>query len=94
VVLDAVFLRADERERVTGIARDAGARFDGIWLDLDPALAAARIAGRRDDASDATPAVLELQLAATPAAIPGWRRIDSRGAPSQVLARACEAMPA
>jgi aminoglycoside phosphotransferase family enzyme/predicted kinase len=94
VVLDAVFLRDDERARAAALARETGARFEGIWLELDPSLAAARIAGRQGDASDATPAVLEMQLAAKPQAVPGWRVIDSRGEPSQVLARARSAMSA
>jgi uncharacterized protein len=93
VVLDAVFLRPAERAAAAAAAAAAGCRFDGLWLEAERGVAAARIAARRDDASDATVAVLERQLAQDPGAVAGWHAVDARGAPSQVLARARAAMP-
>ncbi|MFZ9485040.1 MAG: AAA family ATPase [Alphaproteobacteria bacterium] len=92
VVLDAVFQREDERAAAAAIARDAGCRFDGLWLEADRDTAAARIGSRRDDASDATVAILDQQLARDAGAPAGWRALDARGERSQVLARARVAM--
>jgi aminoglycoside phosphotransferase family enzyme/predicted kinase len=93
VVLDAVFLRPAERAAAMAAAAAAGCRFDGVWLEAERGVAAARIATRRGDASDATEAVLDRQLAQDPGAVAGWHAVDARGAPSQVLARARAAMP-
>ncbi len=87
VVVDAVFLRAQERDAIAAIAAAAGLRFDGIWLQTDREISARRIESRRDDASDATQAVLDIQLGAAVAPPPGWHVVDARGEPSQVLAR-------
>ncbi len=87
VVVDAVFLRPSECDAIAAVAAAAGVRCDGIWLDPDRDTAARRIDARRDDASDATPAVLAMQLGAAVAPPPGWHVVDARGEPSQVLAR-------
>ena len=92
VVLDAVFGRPEERAAAAAVAAAAGCRFDGMWLEAGRDVAATRIAGRRGDASDATVAVLDIQLARDPGALGDWHRIDARGEPSQVLARARIAM--
>ena len=92
VVLDAVFQREEEREAAAAVARAAGCRFDGLWLEADRGTAAARIALRRDDASDATVAILDQQLARGAPPPARWRAVDARGEPSQVLARARVAM--
>ena len=92
IVVDAVFLRTHERDAIAGVASAAGVRFDGIWLEPDRDTAARRIKSRRDDASDATAAVLEMQLGAAPAPPRGWHVIDARGEPSQVLSRIGMAM--
>jgi len=92
VVVDAVFLRGDECAAIAAVAASAGVRFDGIWLEPDRDTAARRIAARRDDASDATPAVLAMQLAAAASPPRGWHVVDARGEPSQVLSRTMMAM--
>jgi aminoglycoside phosphotransferase family enzyme/predicted kinase len=92
VVLDAVFRRPAERQGAAALAAAAGCRFDGLWLEAERGVAAGRIAGRRDDASDATVAVLDRQLASDPGRVDGWHAIDARDEPSQVLARARVAM--
>jgi predicted kinase len=51
----------------------------------------ARLGRRRDDASDASAAVLSLQLSLDPGAIE-WIRIDSGGDPDTTLAAARRAM--
>ncbi|HHI81822.1 MAG TPA: hypothetical protein ENJ99_01585, partial [Rhizobiales bacterium] len=76
VVADAVFSTAEERAAIEQVARVAGAEFAGIWLDVDEAVAARRIAARRGDASDATIAVLEQQRKRGAGDI-AWQRLDA-----------------
>ncbi len=72
VVLDAVFLRPEEREAAEGVAREAGVAFEGLWLQAPLEVMAQRLAARTGDASDADAAVLEDQLKRDPGAI-GWK---------------------
>jgi predicted kinase len=74
VVLDAVFLRAEERDAAEVLARDAGVAFEGAWLDTPPEVMAQRLTARTGDASDADAAVLQEQLQRDPGQI-GWRRV-------------------
>lgn len=92
VVVDAVFQRESERAQLAAVGTRAGVRFDGIWLEPDAGTAAARIAARRDDASDADHAVLEAQLGRPIGGLDAWHRIDARGEPSQVAKRAWRAI--
>ncbi|CAN5699969.1 bifunctional aminoglycoside phosphotransferase/ATP-binding protein [soil metagenome] len=62
VVLDAVFARPDERQAAEELARKIGVPFDGRWLDVPKDVAQARVAARKGDASDATPAVVVRQF--------------------------------
>jgi len=77
-ILDAVFLRPDEREAAMEIARQAGAPFTGFWLEAPSVVLEKRIAGRRNDASDADAAVLRKQLAIDPGPL-HWTCIDAVG---------------
>ena len=61
MILDAVFAREDERAAAEALAREVGVPFEGIWLDVPKDVAQARVAARKGDASDATPAVVERQ---------------------------------
>jgi aminoglycoside phosphotransferase family enzyme/predicted kinase len=63
VVLDAAFLRPEERAAAEALAREAGVPFEGLWLEATPDVLRARVAARTGDASDADVAVLERQLA-------------------------------
>ncbi len=83
--MDAVYGTAEERDEIAGVAAQAGAAFDGLWLAADPQILARRIAGRTRDASDATIAVLEKQLASI-AAPKDWIEIDAGGT-SETIAR-------
>jgi aminoglycoside phosphotransferase family enzyme/predicted kinase len=76
VVADATFLGPAERR---AIRRAAGAApFAGLWLDVPLSVAAARIAGRRGDASDATVAVLRAAAARARRPPRGWARLEAR----------------
>jgi predicted kinase len=85
VILDAVFLRPEERAAAEALARELGVDFQGLWLEAAPEILAARIEGRRGDASDATVEILRRQLAVPTGPI-AWRRVDVGGAPAAALA--------
>jgi aminoglycoside phosphotransferase family enzyme/predicted kinase len=76
VILDAVAARPEERRAFEVVAKKAGVPFDGVWLDGAPDALAQRIEARRDDASDATVAVLRSQAARDPGPI-AWRRFEA-----------------
>lgn len=64
VVVDATFLRRDDRERLRAVARATGATVLWIHCDAAPATIHARLrarAARDDDPSDATPAIADDQ---------------------------------
>jgi aminoglycoside phosphotransferase family enzyme/predicted kinase len=73
VVLDAVFARPQERGAAEALARTVGVSFEGIWLDVPKEVALARVAARKGDASDATPAVVERQFGYDLGEI-GWKK--------------------
>ncbi|AVO45636.1 AAA family ATPase [Phreatobacter cathodiphilus] len=84
VVADAVHARSAEREAVEAVARAAGCRFTGIWLDVPPGRLKARVAARQGDPSDATVDTVEAQFGYDLGVI-GWRRLDA-GRPQEELA--------
>lgn len=73
VVLDAVFAKPAERAAAEALARKVGVPFQGIWLDVPKQVAQERVAARKGDASDATPAIVERQFGYDLGAI-GWER--------------------
>jgi hypothetical protein len=83
-IVDAVFLRPDERTAIERIASDAGVPFQGLWLSAPTDVLEHRIAERQTDASDATPEVLRRQLRADPGPI-AWSRLDVSGSPDEIL---------
>jgi aminoglycoside phosphotransferase family enzyme/predicted kinase len=91
VILDAAFLRAEERAAAADLARDLEIPFTGLWLDAPADVLAQRIEQRRDDASDADRAVLALQLGYDLGAI-DWRRVDAAGDIAATVERAREAL--
>ncbi len=78
VLVDAVFLRPDERDGIGKVAAETGVRFTGLWLDAEPDLLARRLRDRRNDASDADVAVMRNQASIDPGPI-AWHRIDAGG---------------
>ncbi len=85
VVLDAVFARESERRLAEKLARRQGAGFRGIWLEAGPAKLKARVAARVNDASDATPDVIDAQLRIDVGKV-NWTRVDASGSPAKVHA--------
>ena len=88
VILDGVFARPEERGAVAALAQAAGVPFSGLWLEAAPAVMTKRVAARVRDASDATPAVVDRQLALQVGAIE-WARVDASGAPDCVFDAVC-----
>ncbi len=78
VIADAVFARPEQRTAIEAVAAYCRRPFDGLWLESPPEVLRQRIAGRRNDASDATVAVLEKQLA-LPLGEIAWSRLDTGG---------------
>lgn len=91
VVADAVHDRPEGRQTLAALAATAGVRFDGIWLQASPATMRARLEARRHDASDATPAVLDLQLAHDPGPM-DWIGVAADGTVDEVVARVAGAL--
>ena len=78
VIVDAVFDRQQERERIEAVASAAGAPFTGIWLDAPQAALLERVEKRRGDPSDADAAVVRRQLARDVGDL-RWVRLQSGG---------------
>jgi predicted kinase len=78
VIVDAVHRRPEEREALAAVAATLGVPFTGLWLDAPLDTAVERVSARRDDASDATAAIVARQ-AAQPTGPIDWTRIDTSG---------------
>ena len=76
VVLDATFIDPVLRARVEQLAVDCGVPFDGVWLEAPLEVLEARVATRTNDASDATVATLQDQIARHTSEV-AWRRVDA-----------------
>jgi aminoglycoside phosphotransferase family enzyme/predicted kinase len=87
VVADAVFDRQADRERFAALAAGAGVAFHGLWLEAPAKTLIDRVAGRRGDPSDATPAIVTQQIARK-GAPSDWVTIDASGDPASVAAAA------
>jgi uncharacterized protein len=92
VILDAAFLKPDERADAAALAQMAGVAFQGLWLEAPAEVLRERVRGRRGDASDADEAVLEGQLAKDLGVI-DWRRIDASAPRDDQLAEALRPPP-
>lgn len=76
VILDAAFLRQEDREAAAALAVRLGVAFSGFWLDAPDEVLVARLDARRGDASDAGADVLRRQREWETGEI-GWTRIDA-----------------
>jgi hypothetical protein len=89
VVIDAVFLAPEERIEVEALAARHEAPFTGFWLSAPRDVLIERVATRSGDASDATPEVVEAQLARPVEAV-GWIQIDAGGDRDATLRQAVD----
>ncbi|MEW5726702.1 MAG: AAA family ATPase [Pseudomonadota bacterium] len=85
VVADAVFAKPGQRQDIERVAREAGLRFDGLWLEAPPDIARDRIRARTGNASDATVEVFDQQLGYDVGPM-SWTRIDTGGSKDEALA--------
>lgn len=85
VIVDAAFLREEERRAIATVASRARVPFTGLWLAAPPERLRARIAGRHGDASDADLAVLAAQLGYDLGRL-DWRQVDAGGDAAHTLA--------
>jgi predicted kinase len=76
VVLDAVFLRLEERQAAEALAAELGLGFQGFWMEAPETVLRERIQARVGDASDADGAVLTEQLSRDPGPL-SWTRARS-----------------
>lgn len=78
VIVDAVFAKTGERDAIEKIARDLDVPFEGLWLEAPEKTLIERVAARKGDASDATPAIVEKQVQYD-VGDPTWSSIDANG---------------
>ena len=86
VIVDAVLARQSERSGINEVATRLNVRFVGLFLVADLATRLKRVGVRKNDASDATPAIAQLQEGYDLGAI-DWTLIDASGTPEQTLQR-------
>jgi len=79
VVLDATFMREEDRAALAALAGRSGVRLEAVWLEADAAQMASRVTARRGDASDADAAIVQRQLSESAESPPNWRKVDARG---------------
>jgi aminoglycoside phosphotransferase family enzyme/predicted kinase len=77
VIADATFIDPQHRAALQEAANAAGVPFIGLWLEAPLDVLAARIKARRDDASDATLAVLQAAAKSPDAQAGGWIAIPA-----------------
>ncbi len=87
VIADAVYAREGERAAIAALAQSLGVPFHGLWLDAPPEVLASRVAARKDDASDASAAIVRQQLEYDTGRI-GWACIGAGGTPQETCANA------
>jgi predicted kinase len=87
VIADAVHADPGERSRIASLARSTGARLAAFWLEAPKDVLMARVRARTQDASDATPQVIEQQINYDTGVLE-WTRLDASGPPEETLGKA------
>ena len=87
VIVDAVYLEGRDRDRIQQTGAETGVPFTGLWLTASAETLMARVQSRKDDASDASAAVLQSQLEVDPGPL-DWSKVDAGGDPDTVAAGA------
>lgn len=89
VIVDAVYSTPHERSAIEAVASALGVPFRGLWLTAAGAELVARVAARRNDASDATPEFVAQQLTwDTGALSPAWGMLGVGSRADETLKRA------
>ena len=91
-VVDAAFLKEDERNQPQSLAASCDVDFSGIFLVAETSVRLARIGARRNDASDATQDVALFQDSIDTGTI-DWAIVDASGTPEETLERSIPTLP-
>lgn len=83
-IIDGVFAREEERDRVAALSRTCNVPLSGLFLVADLTTRQARIGNRENDASDATQEVAAQQEHYNIGHV-GWATIDASGTQAQTL---------
>jgi aminoglycoside phosphotransferase family enzyme/predicted kinase len=86
VILDATFLDPAERGAARALATELACAAAFVWLTAPPDVLRARVAARRNDASDADEAVVRAQLARDPGPL-DWSEVCADGTPDETASR-------
>jgi hypothetical protein len=89
VIADAVYAREGERALLEKAGAATGAHIVGLWLDAPPEILMRRVSQRINDASDATPEVVERQMTFATGPI-DWHKVDASGGAEETFIRALE----
>jgi aminoglycoside phosphotransferase family enzyme/predicted kinase len=84
VIADAVHAHPSERAAMSALAEQTGARLHTFWLDAPREILFERVANRKNDASDATPQVVERQMSYDLGQLE-WTRLDASGPLEETL---------
>jgi aminoglycoside phosphotransferase family enzyme/predicted kinase len=84
-IVDAVHARPQEREALEAVAKEAGVKFDGIWLDAALDTRVARVGARVADASDADAKIVREQEKFDEGRV-AWTKVEAGGALAEVTA--------
>ncbi len=87
VIVDAAFLKQEERTAIARLAAETNAPFAGLWLEAPVSALKARVRARRNDASDATEEVVAAQTGWVTGPL-DWRKLDASGSADAVTAAA------
>ena len=91
VVVDAVFLGDKHRRQFLALAEGGRVGLKPVWLGASEETLYARVAARKNDASDADVAVVEAQTRVKTAPT-DWIELDAGGTPEMVFDNACRAL--
>ncbi|MBY0226406.1 MAG: AAA family ATPase [Hyphomicrobium sp.] len=84
VIADAVHAYPSERAAMAAVAEGMGARLHTFWLEAPREILLERVANRKNDASDATPQVVERQMSYDLGQVE-WTRLDASGPLEETL---------
>jgi uncharacterized protein len=86
VIIDAVYDNERTRREIEVLADSLQTPLVGLWLHADAATFLTRVAGRHNDASDATPEVVQRQLATDVGHLSArWTTVDARSSATETL---------
>jgi len=91
VIADAVFADPGEREAMARLAAKVGVPFDGLWLIAPAETMQERVMRRRRNVSDATAAVVRIQLGYDLGDV-DWHRVDTSGPREISVGRALDGL--